>query len=112
MLKVSVGTPVVIVDVNRLDDRKEVVTKVGRQYFTVAGRQYKLANGRIHDAYGHATAYTIEDYCFYRHKGDLRYKLQSLVQRLSCENTGKEDWVKAQRELISCVSAPIPTKLP
>lgn len=53
MLKVSVGTTVVIVDVNRLDDRKEVVTKVGRQYFTVGRSQYKLDTGRIHDAYGH-----------------------------------------------------------
>jgi hypothetical protein len=54
---VASGAPVVIDDANR-GVRRTVVTKVGRKYISAGGQQFVIATGRVHDAYGHALAYT------------------------------------------------------
>lgn len=58
---VKVGDELVIHDRNR-GTGFATVSAVARKYLTAGGDRYDIATGRIHDNYGHAVAYTPEQW--------------------------------------------------
>ena len=95
---VKVGDALVIYDVN-FGEQRTKVSAVARKYLTAGGRRYSIETGCVHDAYGHATAYTPEQWARLQAFDALKAAIRNVGNTLPSATLSDEDMRALTAEL-------------
>ena len=95
---VKVGDALVIYDVN-FGEQRTKVSAVARKYLTAGGRRYSIETGCVHDAYGHATAYTQEQWARLQAFGALKTAIRNVANTPPSATLSDEDMRALTAEL-------------
>ena len=110
LTNIKVGDILICRDVNESKARQQralkfPVTRVGRKYLVVGGKEYDRKTGRINDNYGHAWLQTVDEYEAEKTMKNLTDKMYDLKIQLDLSKSGLSNAskIKVFQVLLSAV---------